>query len=179
MQYVHKRNQMKKIIFTLLVGLIFLPSLAIADVCVIVQRTVNNILPPNEVNVLNNACDREIPDTCTAIDSYNLRIKVGDILNIYDASRCQPDPGTGAQRLVLIVQGLSLENAREYKKSSYEFTGEYDPETGDALIRETNRRKYKAKFPQMPDENYIVVQCDDLAQYLENKVEGELNLLCD
>ena len=165
---------MKKIILTLL-GVFLFTGIAQADVCMKIMRK-EHWMSAWKQSDINKLTDEELQE-------YETRTRPFDIVAIYQGYQCSTPPAVQdptSKMITLYIYGLDYEDALRYRDSYSDFTGELDPDTGEAAVYLKREHKFRIANGNLPgpvknlfdNNSYHTFQWEDIRRFLENKRTG-------
>ena len=165
---------MKKIIPTLL-GVFFFTGIAQADVCMKIMRK-DHWMSAWEQSDINKLTEEELRE-------YEARTRPFDIVAIYRGYQCNALPeeqDPTSEMITVVIYGLDYEDAVQYQDSYYDFTGELDPDTGEAAVYLKRQHKFRIADKSLSgpvknlfdNNSYFTIQWEDIRGFVENKRTG-------
>ena len=165
---------MKKIILALL-GVFLFTGIAYADVCMKIMRKEHwmSAWDQSDIDRLSTEEFRE----------YDARTRPFDIVAVYPAHRCSTPPpvqDSTSALITVVIYGLEYEDALQYQDAYHDYTGELDPDTGEALVYVKREHKFRIASGDLPgpvrnlfdNNSYLTFQWEDIRGFVENKQTG-------
>ena len=167
---------MKKIILPIL-GVFLFTGVAQADVCMKIMRQ-EHWMSAWKQSDLNKLTSEELRE-------YDARTRPFDIVAIYQGYQCSTPPPVQdptSAMITVVIYGLDFEDALRYRDSYYDYTGEPDPDTGEAAVYLKHEHKFRIADGNLPgsvknlfnNNSYLTFQWKDIRRFVENKRTGEL-----
>jgi len=165
---------MKKIILALL-GVFLFTGIAHADVCMKIMRKEHWMSAWQQIDINTLAAEE--------IQEYEARTRPFDIVAIYQGYQCSTPPAVQdptSAMITVVISGLDYEDALQYQDSYYDFTGELDPDTGEAAVYLKREHKFRIANGNLPgpvknlfsNNSYLTFQWEDIRGFVENKRTG-------
>ena len=120
-------------------------GVAQADVCMKVMRK-EHWMSGWEQSDINKLTVEELHE-------YEARTRPFDIVAIYPAHRCSTPPAEqdpASAMITVVIYGLDYEVALQYQDSYYDYTGELDPDTGEAAVYLKREHKFRIADGDLP-----------------------------